>query len=87
MAHPLDGIRAKLDRADEHLEVLNAEIAAFLRGKPYAVVAVNRGRATDQILMTRLEMSKKAAFAETQPARALEGGKQGTDAEDSALAR
>ena len=54
MAHPLDGIRAKLDRADEHLEVLNAEIAAFLRGNPYAVVDKLNRKAKTYTLTLRI---------------------------------
>ena len=38
MAHPLDGVRAKLERADEHLEILYGEVARFLYGKPYELV-------------------------------------------------
>lgn len=31
MMHPLDGIIAKIDRADEHINILNAEIGSFIR--------------------------------------------------------
>jgi hypothetical protein len=34
----LDGCRAKLDRAGEHLETLDAETVAFIERKPYRVV-------------------------------------------------
>jgi hypothetical protein len=34
----LTGILAKLDRADEHLESIETEVARFLYGKPYEVV-------------------------------------------------
>jgi hypothetical protein len=30
MSHPLDGCRAKLDRAEQHLDALNAEIKPFM---------------------------------------------------------
>ncbi len=39
MTHPLDGPRAKLDRADEHLEACKTEVATFLQGNPYEVVS------------------------------------------------
>ncbi len=35
MDHPLDGCRAKLARADEHLHTLDAEIPAFLDSNPH----------------------------------------------------
>jgi hypothetical protein len=38
MTHPLDGIRAKIQRADEHIKNLNAEITAFLNGDAYRVI-------------------------------------------------
>ncbi len=42
-----DGIRAKLDRADEHLEALKNEIGVFLNGKPHVYwtkADVHKGR-------------------------------------------
>jgi hypothetical protein len=33
--HPLDGVFAKLDRADEHLDALHADLAAFVDRRPY----------------------------------------------------
>jgi hypothetical protein len=39
MNHPLDGARLKVIRAQEHLDSLKAEIAMYLKGGPYAVVA------------------------------------------------
>lgn len=35
--HPLEGVRLKLDRAEEHLEAFDREIAAFFEREPYAV--------------------------------------------------
>jgi hypothetical protein len=35
---PLTGFNAKLERADEHLEALDAEIADFLDGNPHSVI-------------------------------------------------
>jgi hypothetical protein len=34
--HPLDGVRAKLDRADEHLQAFDEEVPEFLATDPYA---------------------------------------------------
>ena len=39
LADPLEGVRAKLDRAAEHLTVLDEETAAFFESKPYVVEA------------------------------------------------
>jgi hypothetical protein len=36
--HPLGGIRAKLDRAEEHLNVLNDEITSYFEKHPYRIV-------------------------------------------------
>lgn len=38
MAHPLDGVQAKLARAAEHLDALDREVDAFLKSEPYDVV-------------------------------------------------
>ena len=38
MKSPLFGIEAKLNRAKEHLDVLDDEIGAYLRDKPYRIV-------------------------------------------------
>jgi len=37
MAHPLDGVRAKLNRATKHLRELDAKVRAFLMPEPYAI--------------------------------------------------
>ncbi len=37
-SHPLDGIAAKLDRAQEHLKALHAQLPAFLDEKPHRFV-------------------------------------------------
>lgn len=37
MTHPLDGVRAKLDRADQHLDELKTGVAAFNASDPYKV--------------------------------------------------
>jgi hypothetical protein len=44
MAHPLDGCRLKLDRADEHLQALKAETLAYIERKPYRF---SQGRSAD----------------------------------------
>jgi hypothetical protein len=38
MTHPLDGIRAKIERADEHIKNLNTEITAFLNNDAYRIL-------------------------------------------------
>src|SRR5438128_1457871 len=38
MEHPLDGCRAKLDRAEHHLDTLNAEMREFIETKTYDFV-------------------------------------------------
>jgi hypothetical protein len=43
-AHPLDGCRLKLDRAEEHLQTLKSEILAYLERKPYRMTT---GRSPD----------------------------------------
>lgn len=35
MAHPLDGVQAKIDRSFEHLETLVREVEIFIEGHPY----------------------------------------------------
>src|SRR4051812_7680913 len=35
--HPLEGVRLKLVRADEHLETLDNQITSFLEREPYSV--------------------------------------------------
>jgi hypothetical protein len=37
--HPLDGCVAKMKRAEEHLETLDAEVQRFLAGRPYRTSA------------------------------------------------
>src|ERR1019366_6700788 len=37
MAHPLDGARLKVVRAQEHMESLKAEIAMYMQGRPWEI--------------------------------------------------
>lgn len=39
MAHPLDGARAKVARAGDHLEVLDAALARFIKDGGYSLIA------------------------------------------------
>jgi hypothetical protein len=37
LAHPLDGARLKIVRAEEHVDALKAEVAMYLHGRPWTI--------------------------------------------------
>jgi hypothetical protein len=47
--HPLDGVRAKIERAEEHIKNLDREISAFLSQKPppYEIVGEHQNEGRD----------------------------------------
>jgi hypothetical protein len=48
------GVRVKVDRAKKHVQGLEAKIAAFLQGHPYALVMEQEPEARDQIYRIRI---------------------------------
>ncbi len=50
MVHPLDGIRGKIQRADEHIRNLNAEITAFLSENSYSTTSEPDHDARESVL-------------------------------------
>jgi hypothetical protein len=49
MPHPLDGARLKIIRAEEHVQMLKAEIAMYLNARPWAIGTETAGKEIQKI--------------------------------------
>lgn len=54
MRYPLDGCAAKIRRGEEHLEAIDAEVQAFLKGHPYRPVAEFDPQSGENIVRVRV---------------------------------
>ncbi len=65
MAHPLDGCRAKIHRAEETLEVLNCEIAAFFNQSPppYNVIKQPQNNGLEYVFIAHGDPNPPLRFA------------------------
>ena len=56
MGHPLDGVRAKIERAKEHFQVLQPEVSAFLKLNPYSIVDEHNPYSRHHILRAKVHL-------------------------------
>ena len=65
VAHPLDSIKAKIERADKTLHDLNGEIVAFIRAHsdPYRIVREFRNQGKDYVFIAFGELAVPLRFS------------------------
>lgn len=63
MAHPLDGVREKLGRANDHLDRLEADTRAHLKSQPYGFVGKREG--SYHVIRVRVHRETPLALAVT----------------------
>jgi hypothetical protein len=59
--HPLEGVRLKLARAQEHLEMLDGEIVSFLEREPYRIAYERNSDGTEHVF--RVNVAEYAPLA------------------------